>query len=253
LDAHFTNQLLHEAHKAYNTTVQEVLLAAVVGAVLQWSDHSRGRLLIDMEGHGREDGLFDDIDLSRTVGWFTALYPLCLAIDLRTGHGEVLKAVKETLRQVPAHGIGYGALKYLSEPHVAHQLAALTTAELSFNYLGRFDEVLDAQGPFTIASESVGATRNAQGERPHLLDFSADITRGRLTVRCNYSKLLHHSEHIQSLLHLLNHRLVELIEHCLQPNVGDYTPSDFPLADLSSDELESVLGGVEFESTDDAT
>src|SRR6185503_20884979 len=92
-------------------------------------------LRVDLEGHGRED-LFEDVDLSRTVGWFTTLFPVMLDIRRISHPGEALQAVKEQLRQVPNHGIGYGLLRYLNEdPQVGQQLREQLKTEISFNYM----------------------------------------------------------------------------------------------------------------------
>ncbi len=93
---------------------------------------------MDLEGHGRED-LFEGVDLSRTAGWFTTIYPVVLRLDAGVGPGEALKAIKEQLRGVPHRGIGYGLLRYLRGGEASERLATLPAAEVSFNYLGQLD------------------------------------------------------------------------------------------------------------------
>jgi non-ribosomal peptide synthetase component F len=96
---------------AYRTQVNDVLLAALGRVLARWT--GRGRVLVDLEGHGREE-ILDGIDLSRTVGWFTTLFPVALDVPEDPDWGTTLKSVKEQLRAVPRRGIGYGALRHLT-------------------------------------------------------------------------------------------------------------------------------------------
>ena len=105
-----TRALLSEVGAAYHTQIQEVLLAALVEAIWEWTGERQ--VVVQMEGHGREE-LFEQVDLTRTVGWFTSLYPLRLDLRRVHGVGEVLQAVKEQVRAVPGRGVGYGIWKYL--------------------------------------------------------------------------------------------------------------------------------------------
>ena len=105
-------------------------------------NHWRGPspLLVNMEGHGREE-ILEGVDVSRTVGWFTSLYPILLELDEQDQPGEALKSIKEQLRAIPQRGIGYGLLRYLcADTQVVEQMRRLSEAELSFNYLGQFDQ-----------------------------------------------------------------------------------------------------------------
>ncbi len=133
-----THTLLKEAPAAYRTQVQDVLLTALARALTEWSGNDR--VLIHLEGHGREDAS-NEFDLSRTVGWFTSLYPV--ALDAHGETGDALKRVKETLRAIPHRGIGYGALKYHGTPDQQAALARIEPAQVVFNYLGQFDSSFD--------------------------------------------------------------------------------------------------------------
>ena len=110
LDAEHTRQLLQQAPSAYRTQVNDLLLTALARVLCRWSGHPSA--LIQLEGHGRE-ALFDDIDLTRSVGWFTSAYPLRLTPH--AGQGDSIKAIKEQLRGVPHKGLGYGVLRYLTD------------------------------------------------------------------------------------------------------------------------------------------
>src|SRR6185312_2598708 len=127
--------LLQEVPGRYQTQITEVLVTGLVEAVWKWSGERLVRLAL--EGHGREAVLGGELDVTRTVGWFTTLYPV--VVDLRQVYerGAALKAVKEQVRRIPQRGIGYGVLRYLGE-EVGAKLKEQEEAELSFNYLGQF-------------------------------------------------------------------------------------------------------------------
>ncbi|MFL9458755.1 condensation domain-containing protein [Tolypothrix bouteillei VB521301_2] len=107
-----TRALLQDVPSVYNTQINDVLLTALIQSFAQWTGERS--LLVDLEGHGRED-LFEDVDLSRTVGWFTTLFPIYLQLEEVDRPGETLKSVKEQLRRIPNRGIGYGILRYLNK------------------------------------------------------------------------------------------------------------------------------------------
>ncbi|HEX2094108.1 MAG TPA: condensation domain-containing protein, partial [Longimicrobiaceae bacterium] len=149
-----TRALLQEAPRAYRAQADDVLLTALARTLAPWTGD--GRLLVNLEGHGRED-LFPGVDLSRTVGWFTTLYPVLLDVRGAEDEGAALKRVKEQMRAVPGRGIGYGALRYLSaDPEVRARLAALPEPEVHFEYLGQFDGVLAGDSLLRVAPEPAG-------------------------------------------------------------------------------------------------
>ena len=133
LNQALTRQLLQVAPATYRTQVNDLLLSALARVICRWS--GQASTLIQLEGHGREE-LFADLDLSRTVGWFTSLFPVQLtpSADL----GASLKSIKEQLRSVREKGVGYGLLRYLAGNEIGAQLAALPTPRITFNYLGQF-------------------------------------------------------------------------------------------------------------------
>ncbi|MCB4208808.1 non-ribosomal peptide synthetase [Arthrobacter sp. UM1] len=120
--------------------VEALLLAAFAEAYCEVRSVSAVPVL--MEGHGRETELDSELgwpvgaDLSRTVGWFTVLYPVVLEPLSGGGPEEKAQAVATTLGGVPSHGLGYGALRYIAREKV---LAEATEPSISFNYLGRID------------------------------------------------------------------------------------------------------------------
>jgi non-ribosomal peptide synthase protein (TIGR01720 family)/FkbM family methyltransferase len=234
-----TRSLLQEVPAAYRTHINDVLLTAMVQAFARWTGVQS--LLIDLEGPGREE-ISEGVDLSRTVGWFTTRFPLLLNLDGISHPGEALKLIKEQLRRIPNSGIGYGLLRYLSEDGaVARRLQALPQPEVSFNYLGQFDQVLPMSSPFAWAGESIGSPRSLRERRRDLLAVNGRISGGRLQMNWTYGEKLHRRTSIEYLAQAFIEALRALITHCQSPDAGGYTPSDFPLAKLNQQQLDKII------------
>jgi amino acid adenylation domain-containing protein/non-ribosomal peptide synthase protein (TIGR01720 family) len=237
-----TQALLQEVPAVYRTQINETLLSALAQALAKWLDSST--VLFDLEGHGRED-LFEGFDLSRTVGWFTSIFPVWLTLKRGASPGEALKAVKEQLRRIPNRGVGYGVLRYLSEDAaVMRRLAALPRAELSFNYLGQFNSK-EALGEVDMtASESSGPPRSPLDDRPYLVEIKARVERGSLCVDWTYSENYHRGETIAEVAGDFIEALRALIRDCRGGESHAYTPSDFPDLKLSQQELNTLLASL---------
>ncbi|MEH2135792.1 amino acid adenylation domain-containing protein [Nostoc sp.] len=250
-----TRALLQDVPSVYNTQINDVLLTALVQSFAQWTGENS--LLVDLEGHGRED-LFEDVDLSRTVGWFTTLFPVRLQLEEIEHPGEALKLVKEQLRRIPNRGIGYGVLRYLRRDNV--KLQALPQAEsaglgstqedqlskkaqVSFNYLGQFDRVLEASEVLGLVKE-MKAQQSAIGKRSHLLGISGFIRGGKLEMTWAYSDRVHHKATIERLAFGFIEALKNIITHCQLKESQGYTPSDFVAAKLNQKQLDKFLAKV---------
>lgn len=224
--------------KTYQTQINDVLLAALLRAWAGWAG-SRS-LLITLESHGRED-LFEDVDLSRTVGWFTSFFPVLLQHEGADDPRALLTATKERLRRIPNHGISYGLLRYLGDdPALVERLHRLPRPQLRFNYLGQFDQMFTGGVLLRRATESYGPTRSPAGHRTHLLVAEGLVAEGQLHFTWTYSANLHHHDTIAQLADRYLAELRSLIEHCLSPNAGAFTPSDFQLAGLNQQQLDDV-------------
>lgn len=234
-----TQSLLQEVPVAYQTQIQEVLLAALVQAFARWTGERS--LLVDLEGHGRED-ILEGVDLSRTVGWFTTLFPVQLALGATDEPEDTLKTIKEQLRSIPNRGIGYGIGRYLCR---IEQLQALPQAQVKFNYLGQFDQVFATSSFFHPASESGGSTRSPRSQRSCLLEIIGSIAEGRLQLAWIYSKAIHQRTTIERLAQTYLETLRSLILHCQSPDAGGYTPSDFPQISLNQSELDGFLAELD--------
>jgi amino acid adenylation domain-containing protein/non-ribosomal peptide synthase protein (TIGR01720 family) len=234
-----TRALLQEAPEAYRTQVNDLLLAALARAFAAWTGEST--LLVDLEGHGREE-IFAGVDLSRTVGWFTTLFPVALSLPPGAGPREAIRTVKETLRAVPRRGIGYGLLRYLADPETRERLAALPAPQVSFNYLGRFDPAAGEAGLFAFAPEPPPETGGEAVSGRHRFVIDALVLNDRLRVNWTYDPHRHLPATAERLARSFLDELGVLIAHCLSPEAGGVTPSDFPLARLDQVALDRLLG-----------
>jgi amino acid adenylation domain-containing protein/non-ribosomal peptide synthase protein (TIGR01720 family) len=239
LDATRTRQLLQQAPSAYRTQVNDLLLTALAHVVCRWS--GQDSTLIQLEGHGRET-LFDEIDLTRSVGWFTSAYPLRLSPTLGEGaeHGESIKAIKEQLRQVPHKGLGYGVLRYLADATSRAAMQALPTAPITFNYLGQFDQSFGDDALFRPLEESAGAAHDPHAPLPNELSIDSQVYGGELVLRWTFSAERYQPRAISELAEAYIEQLQALIAHCLADGSGGLTPSDFPLASLDQTQLDAL-------------
>nr|WP_260524909.1 non-ribosomal peptide synthetase [Pseudomonas sp. MWU16-30317] len=236
LDRDWTRRLLQEAPQAYRTQINDLLLTALSRVLCRWAEQPA--TLIRLEGHGRES-LFDDVDITRTVGWFTSVYPVCLCPDI--GMGESIKAIKEQLRAVPEKGIGYGLLRYLGPEPVRARLASLPQGQVVFNYLGQFDQSFDAQhGVFIPAGESSGAGQSGDTPLPARLAINGQVFAGELELNWTFSAELYDEAQIQRLADELGRELQALVAHCEAADSGGLTPSDVPLSGLDQAQLDRL-------------
>jgi amino acid adenylation domain-containing protein/non-ribosomal peptide synthase protein (TIGR01720 family) len=233
-----TAALLRDVPAAYRTQVNDVLLAALARAFARWT--GRRSLLLDLEGHGREP-LFAELDPSRTVGWFTSLFPVRL--EAADDTAQLIKSTKERLRAVPGKGIGFGLLRYLGSDAARERLAALPAPQVQFNYLGRFDGDGAPDALFRPAAEPVGAARAASAPRAYLLEVNAAVAGGRLQAAWTYSEAVHREDTVRRLAEGWLAALRELIAHCTAPGAGGPTPSDFPLLGIGQAELDRLVAG----------
>jgi len=238
LDVPHTRRLLQDAPGAYRTQINDLLLTALARVIGRWTGHAS--TLIRLEGHGRED-LFDDIDLTRTVGWFTSIYPVKLTPE-QTLAGS-LKGIKEQLRAIPDKGIGFGALRYLGQAPVREAMARLPQPRITFNYLGQFDtsfEGREEQGLFAPSGDAAGADQSPEASLGNWLEINGQVYGGELNMTWSFSQDMFEPAIIQSLADAYADELKAVIEHCCQPENIGATPSDFPLAGLNQAQLDGL-------------
>ncbi|MFI0982766.1 amino acid adenylation domain-containing protein [Streptomyces sp. NPDC021093] len=256
-----TQPLLTSVPAAFHANVGEVLLSAFALAVREWR-RRRGEaadgVLVDLEGHGRED-ILPGAELSGTAGWFTSLYPVRLTpaaadwAEVRAGGpavGESLKLIKEQLRALPGNGVGYGMLRHLN-PRLGPVLSALPAPQLAFNYLGRFEVTDTAAGegrPWTMVG-GLPSPVPQDGGMPlaHPLAVNAltqDLPEGpRLSVTWSWAGGILPDEDVRDLADLWFTALDALTAHAQEAGTGGHSPSDLALglSQAEIDELEAEL------------
>ncbi|WP_460141186.1 non-ribosomal peptide synthase/polyketide synthase [Pseudomonas sp. S2_E01] len=235
LDSQRTRQLLQQAPAAYRTQINDLLLTALAQVIGDWT--GQASTLIQLEGHGRE-ALFDDLDLGRSVGWFTSLFPVRLTPAADTAAS--IKAIKEQLRAIPDRGLGFGALRYLGNEQARQTLKALPVPRITFNYLGQFDAGFTDDALFTPASESAGAHQSPQAALDNWLTLNGRVYGGELSIAWTFSGQMFDAVTIERLAQAYGRELERLIEHCCQPLHQGLTPSDFPLAALNQAQLDTL-------------
>lgn len=252
LPAEITAPLLTAVPRTFHADMNDILLTALAAAVTDWR-RARGShatdLLVDVEGHGREESV-GDFDVSRTAGWFTSLYPVRLDIgrtdhhELRNGGpalGRAVKRVKEQLRAIPDHGIGYGLLRHLNDD-TAPELAGGARAQICFNYLGRFAEPEDTDWSPAPEAQLLGGSVDPAtpfGRPLQLNSFTRDRPDGpRLTALWSWPGALWSDEAVTELAEGWFAMLRALVLHTGTGATGGRSPSDLPLVDLSQTDID---------------
>ncbi|MEU7631077.1 amino acid adenylation domain-containing protein [Nocardia sp. NPDC049220] len=254
-----TRAVLTTLPAAFHGNVDDALIAGLALALTRWRQR-RGCAVTDtlltFESHGRHDTVLPGADLTRTVGWFTTTYPVRLdlsdidvddAFAAGSAAGAVIKSVKEQLRQVPGHGIGYGLLRYLNAD-TARVLGALPTPQVSFNYLGRFDtipaNVRDSGWMPAGDDTDGGGVQNPDAPLAAVLGINAvtmETSDGPiLTATWDYPSELLTSADVTDLAGLWLDAVTALADHASEPGVGGLTPSDVSLVDLDQDAIDQL-------------
>ncbi|MEM8677503.1 MAG: amino acid adenylation domain-containing protein, partial [Cyanobacteria bacterium P01_G01_bin.67] len=229
-----TQQLLQEVSSAYKTQINDILLTALIQT---WQEiYNSNNLSIELEGHGRED-IIDDVDISRTVGWFTTIYPLVLNLS-NTEIAANIKSIKEQIRAIPSNGISYGILRYLDE---VTELNNFPQAEIRFNYLGQIDNLLTQDSLLYPISKSAGEMRSLRDKRSCAIEIDSIIRNEELKLKWIYDNANYTDIEIGNITQTYLVKLQELIQHCVAKDTGGYTPSDFSQMDFDQDELDDLL------------
>ncbi len=245
LETEATSDLLQRVGQAYQTRINDALLGALLMACRQWTGEPR--LLVEMEAHGREE-IFEDLDLTRTLGWFTSLYPVVLEAEAGDV-GAVLKTIKEQLLAVPDNGIGYGVARYLhQDARVRKTLRMRQPAMIRFNYLGQTDQTLSKKTGWSLAEEPTGEDYHPENPRGPLLELHCIVDRNQLNITWTYNRLSFHPQTIEILDRNFRDALRQIIEHCR--HARGFTPSDFPLARLTQGALDALIASLAHEGAE---
>ncbi|MEW7278326.1 amino acid adenylation domain-containing protein, partial [Aquimarina sp. 2201CG1-2-11] len=244
LDEEHTSLLLTEVHKSYATEINDILLSCLAQTINQWSSHTK--ILIGLEGHGRED-IAKHVDISNTIGWFTNLYPVLLAIENEISTENLIKSVKEQLRSIPDKGLGYGALKYLNSSEEVRDRLSKTQWDIIFNYLGQFDSAVSSDTEndkdwFGGAEEFSGQQVGERTPTNSKLEINCSVVEKGLTINWSFSSKEYEATTIEQLANKFLDNLKSLIIHCKEKKSTDLTPSDYGLGkDVGYQELDEFF------------
>lgn len=231
LDSEMTQALLTEVPKVYRTQINDILLTALVTALGRWAQLHEFE--ISLEGHGRED-LFDDLDMTRTVGWFTSLFPVRLSYRKDEALGQTIGRIKECMRNIPANGLTYGLLRYLNTDEQTRQsLTQGTASQISFNYLGQFDQGAQGQLLLDEAKGDTGSDIGSAGQRQALIDINARISSGQFFLNISYSKNIYTTQTIEHFSAFYLNELRNIVRHCAERQATPFFGDRFPLATLT--------------------
>ncbi|WEZ62239.1 plipastatin non-ribosomal peptide synthetase PpsC [Bacillus subtilis] len=236
-----TAVLLQNVNHAYGTDTQDILLTAASLAICEWTGGSK--LRIAMEGHGREH-ILPELDISRTVGWFTSMYPALISVENhRDELGTSVKTVKDTLGRIPNKGVGYGMLKYLTHPE-NKSITFSKTPEISFNYLGQFNDI-ERQDTFRPSSLGSGKDITHTWKREQIIEMSAMAADKKLHFNLSYPPARFHRNTMEQLINRIEHFLLDIMKHCAGQQKAEKTLSDFSSQSLTAEDLDSISSLVE--------
>jgi amino acid adenylation domain-containing protein/non-ribosomal peptide synthase protein (TIGR01720 family) len=234
--------LLNDIHRAYNTEINDILLSALGLAVKDCFQVKK--VMINLEGHGRER-ISQHIDISRTVGWFTSLFPVWLQVRENEGDdehhylSEHIQHCKEYLRNIPDKGIGYGILRYISPLSEQDRESLEIEPTIIFNYMGQFDEDLTAAG-FKKSPYSTGNTRSLESHQPQQININGMVVNGKLTFTFSGDTNRFDRQQIKAFTQCFKENLQKIIKHCREIEEPCYTPADYDAKGLDFHELSAV-------------
>jgi len=235
-----TIALLRGAPVDFGARINEALLASLAMVICRWN--GQDAVLLDVEGHGREESFGMKWDLSRTVGWMTSLFPLRLEFRRPVTLSQVLPEVKRQWRSVPNRGVGYGLLRYCSDDaELMSRLANIPRREIMFNYLGQFDQTISEATWFRPVAEFCPPLYGERNPRPHKLQVYGGVVGRCLKLYWTYSRNLHRRETISELAGEVMRELRNLIGQLRASGRVSLTEADFPDAELTPDDMQKIL------------
>ncbi|MDW3192242.1 MAG: amino acid adenylation domain-containing protein [Cytophagales bacterium] len=232
LDENLTQLLLTKVNRPYATQINDILLSALLLSIK--ACFNTNNLRVDFEGHGREE-ILKNVDISRTIGWFTSIYPVQLNLE-GDDLSDLIKSVKEKLRAVPNNGVDYLISKFLTED-AFNEDPVVADSSIRFNYLGQFDSDTEDR-VFAMASEQKGLNHTLEEERVYDWDFSGMVSSGHLSLSLTYSQLQYHRETVVAVMETFKEKLEDLIQYCSQLKIEELTPSDLTYKNLTIPQLE---------------
>ena len=231
IDAEETAKMRNDVPRAYNTRTDEFLIAALAHGLKSWRNVSK--VCVGLEGHGRSVQAMD-LDVTRSVGWFTSYFPIALSMKNSSQLGDYLQSMKEQLRNIPREGVGYGLLRYVNKQSSLNQ-----NPSIIFNYLG--DQTLVDTEMLSHGQALSFGTRDPDSESYCNLEINAYLQEGELNINFRYSQNQYQVESVLDLAEKVRESIQNLIRHCITVNAPSYSPSDFPDTDISQSDLNNLL------------
>ncbi|WP_367865336.1 amino acid adenylation domain-containing protein [Pedobacter sp. WC2423] len=223
-----TRFLSGAANLVFNTDVSVLLNTALILTLDSWLGSDQ--FIVEQENHGRH---LEDIETSRSVGWFTAIYPVLFASE-NGSIGDLIKLVKENIKNVPQHGIGYMAVNRNSRNNTQQK------SQVRFNYLGKFDAEFDNEF-FTYCFIPTGNDSSASNEITAVLEFNAMIANGAFRMEIGYNSKAYHENTISNLKNVFEENLLIILQYLRDEDDVHFTPSDFTTVELVQDDLDSLF------------
>ncbi|WP_160716663.1 non-ribosomal peptide synthetase [Chitinophaga solisilvae] len=236
-----SRQLLTVVNKTLNTETDDVLLTAL--GLSLWDTFGMRQILVELEGHGRQP-VTGPADVSRTVGWFTGIYPVMLQVSTPDDLPQQLKSIKETLRSIPDKGIGYGILKYMSTREAAVDLQFKLSPAIRFNYLGQYGDASLAENEhtrFSFSSANKGQEISETSGREVALELTGILFNGVLNLHLSYNMRQFNQSTMEKLLDAMKERLSGLISYGAAAKEIEITPLDLGDAELSMEAFNNLF------------
>jgi microcystin synthetase protein McyA len=232
-----TSALLERVPKGLSARIDEILVTALLATIRDWT--CRAVMLVDLEGHGRNE-IFSDVDISRTIGWFTALYPVLLQGATDATLGVLLEGVKQQLRAVPANQFGYGMARYFREDP---EVVAMPSAPLLFNYLGDIDRILPYESWKPLLRDN-GPERNPRAQGPHLIEIEGMVFEGQFHLRWAWDPDVFTGSTIERVTQWYRDNLLRLLQLSSESEMPRFQSSDFPAARIDQHSLDALVARI---------
>ena len=232
-----TDNLIRNTNKAYNTEINDILLASFAMALDSWKGIKK--VLIDLEGHGRHTP-DSELDITRTIGWFTSIYPILLNVEEGSSISEIIKITKENIRRIPNNGLDYQILRYMDKDNTSLNESLKYESQITFNYLGQLDNDLNTEA-FSLVDMTVGQSMSPESERFTKLYIKSMVIKGKYRVTIDFNKNEFDEKSIEGLAEEYRKKLLSTISHCIKKDDVEYTASDFGNSELSCEDFDNIL------------
>lgn len=231
LDEVTLKDLTKKVNEIYNLELNETLAIALVITLNDLSNSNE--IVIELERHGRE-AINDYIDISRTVGWFTSMYPAYFTVN-QEDMNNTIKSLKEQLRNIPNKGFNYSIMKFLN-----NELNNKGNKHIRLNYLGEFDTILDWER-YNVSDIKFGLDSNECNLLTSLIDIDAMVVNKKLSINFTYSRNRFEDTTIQKFIDRYIYSLRLILDQCDNKDLKEFTPSDFDAVGISQEDLDSIF------------